>query len=133
LSPLAGRLQAWYTIVSYGRLLGEAAAMLGRPEEARSCYQVALDMCQKVRFRPEIALIHLDLAQLTNDYYPDERAAAFGHQQFAAAKFGAMHMQPSLDGSSDPGCRDAPTRRCGIAEHGLKGSKQASNPRAITV
>src|SRR3546814_4686648 len=45
LAPLANRLQAMYSSVSFGRLLGEAAAMLGRPEEARDFYLQALEVC----------------------------------------------------------------------------------------
>jgi hypothetical protein len=41
LSPLAGRLQARYTIVSFGPLLGEAATLLGRLDEAQTHYQRA--------------------------------------------------------------------------------------------
>jgi DNA-binding CsgD family transcriptional regulator len=97
LSSLAGRLQPYYTIVSFGRLLGEAAAMLRRPGEARSYFRQALELCQRVRFRPEIALLHLDLAQLLSDSYPRERAEAVEHLRFAISEFAEMHMQPSLD------------------------------------
>src|SRR5437660_928077 len=82
LSPLAGRLQAWYTIVSFGRLLGEAAAMLGRPDEAQTYYQRALSLCHKVRFRPEIALLHFDMAELLSDNDPQKRAEALEHMRF---------------------------------------------------
>jgi predicted ATPase/DNA-binding CsgD family transcriptional regulator len=109
LSPLAGRLQAWYTIVSFGRLLGEAAAMLGRLEEAQSHYQRALDLCRRVRFRPEIALLHLDVAELLSDNYPDKRAEALEHIRFAATEFHDMHMQPSLDRAIKLAERLAPT------------------------
>jgi predicted ATPase/DNA-binding CsgD family transcriptional regulator len=96
LSSLAGRLQPYYTIVSFGRLLGEAAAMLRRPEEARSYFRQALEVCQRVRFRPEIALLHLDLAQLSSGS-SRERAEAVDHLRFAISEFAEMHMQPSLD------------------------------------
>jgi DNA-binding NarL/FixJ family response regulator len=90
-------VQAWYTVVSFGRLLGEAAAMLGRPDEARTYFQQALDVCVKVRFRPEIALIRLDLAELLSNSAAEDRAQAFEHLQFVAAEFEDMHMQPSLE------------------------------------
>ncbi len=94
---LAGRLQAWYTVVSFGRLLGEAAAMLGRPDEARAYFRQALDVCHKVRFRPEIALLRLDLAELLITSGADDRAQAFEHLQFVVTEFEDMHMQPSLE------------------------------------
>jgi DNA-binding CsgD family transcriptional regulator len=99
LSSLAARLQPYYTIVSFGRLLGEAAAMLRRPEEARNYFRQALEVCQRVRFRPEIALLHLDLAQLSSGS-SRERAEAVEHLRFAISEFAEMHMQPSLDRAS---------------------------------
>jgi hypothetical protein len=50
-----------------------------------------------MRFRPEIALIRLDLAELLLEHYPDERAAAIEHLDFAIAEFREMKMQPSLE------------------------------------
>lgn len=97
LSPLANRLQALYSIVSFGRLLGEAAAMLGRPDEAKAFYLQGLAVCRKVGFRPEIALICLDLAQLRLEHFGAERSEALSQLDFAIAEFGAMHMTPSLE------------------------------------
>ena len=78
LAPLAGRLQAWYWLVSFGRLLGEAAAMLGQPNEARRFYEQALEVCTQVQFRPELALVRLDLAELLLEDFVEERAHASG-------------------------------------------------------
>jgi hypothetical protein len=83
--------------VSIGRLLGEAAAMLSEPLDARSLYEETLTLCEEMRFRPEIALIHLDLAELLLDHYPDERDAAIEHLDFAIAEFQEMKMQPALE------------------------------------
>ena len=58
---------------------------------------MALEVCTKVRFRPEIALTRLGLAELLLDHYPDERPAAIEHLDFAIAEFGEMKMQPSLE------------------------------------
>jgi hypothetical protein len=71
--------------------------LLGRIDEARGYYAQALTVCEKVRFRPEIALIRLDLAELLLEHYPDEREAAIEHLDFAIAEFGEMKMQPSLE------------------------------------
>jgi hypothetical protein len=57
----------------------------------------ALEVCTKVRFRPEIALIRLGLAELLLEHYPNERDTALDHLDFAIAEFQAMKMQPSLE------------------------------------
>ena len=56
-----------------------------------------MEVCGKVRFRPEIALIRLDLGELLLAHYPDEREAAIEHLDFAIAEFREMKMQPSLE------------------------------------
>jgi DNA-binding NarL/FixJ family response regulator len=83
-------------LVSYGRLLGNAAFLLGRPAQAREAYEQALVVCQKARFRPELALIRLDLAELLLSNYPAEKVHSEHLLQTATAEFEAMHMQPSL-------------------------------------
>jgi len=47
-----------------GRLCGGAAALLGETEKARGYYAQAIEICAKVRFRPELALTRLELAEL---------------------------------------------------------------------
>ena len=96
LAPFADRISQ-ADGVSIGRLCGAAAALLGTPNKARSYYMDALDLCEKVRFRPEIALTRLGLAELLLDHYPDERSAAIEHLDFAIAEFRDMKMQPSLE------------------------------------
>ena len=80
-----------------GRQLGAAAAMLGRTEEARASYEQAIDVCTRARCRPELALSRLQLAELLLEHYPDERATAIEHLDFAIAEFRDMKMQPSLE------------------------------------
>ena len=70
-ASLAGRLTTSassvfaYTDVScIARTLGDAMTFLGDQEQAKAYYQQALEQCQKVRFRPEIALTRLGLAEL---------------------------------------------------------------------
>ena len=36
----------------------------GRPEKARGYYEQALDVCTRARFRPELALTRLEIAEL---------------------------------------------------------------------
>ena len=50
-----------------------------------------------MRFRPELALSHLGLAELLLDHYPDEKPEAIKHLDFAIKEFREMKMQPSLE------------------------------------
>ena len=84
---------------SNGRNLGGAAALLGNLEDARAHYQAALEVLAKVRQRPEIALIRLELAELLLDNYPDDRAEALEHLDFAVTELRDMKMQPALEGA----------------------------------
>ena len=49
-----------------------------------------------MRFRPEIALARLQLAELLLEHYPTERAEALKHLDFAANECREMKMGPSL-------------------------------------
>ena len=110
-----------------GRLCGGAAALLGETEKARGYYEQAIEICEKVRFRPELALTRLELAELllgqagamnrapTPAMCLDTRspaaegrvrgesgtvtvrAEALAHLDFAIAEFREMKMQPSLE------------------------------------
>jgi DNA-binding CsgD family transcriptional regulator len=99
MSPAAGllSLNGALRLACPGRHLGDAAALLSEPELARSYYHRALELCEKVHFRPEIALIRLNLAELLLKHYPSERSEAFEHIDFAIPEFKAMGMQPSLE------------------------------------
>ncbi len=96
LASAAGRLLP-QALTSLGRLLGATSALLGRPAEARSYYNQALEVCARIRFRPEIALTRLGLAELLLEHYPDERDTAIEHLDFAIAEFREMKMQPPLE------------------------------------
>jgi tetratricopeptide (TPR) repeat protein len=87
--PLAG--------ICKPRDLGKAAVMLGRVEEARQHMEEALAFCEQIRHRPDIALCHLDLAELLLEHYPEERDAAIDHLDFAIAELRDMKMQPALE------------------------------------
>ena len=73
ISPLASLsvLPLHGTTACPARVLGGAAALLGKPDEARSYYFKALETAGKIRFRPEIALTRLELAMLLLDHYLD--------------------------------------------------------------
>jgi len=79
------------------RHLGAAAALLDNRDDARTLYEQALAVCGKVRFRPEIALTRLQLAELMLDHYPNEQVTARTHLDFAIEEFRAMKMQPALE------------------------------------
>jgi len=79
------------------RHLGAAAALLGRLDEARKYYDEALKVCTDMRFRPELALTRLQLAELLLEHYPEEKADALEYLDFAIKEFREMKMQPSLD------------------------------------
>ncbi len=80
-----------------GRHLGAAAALLGRHDEARRYYQEAIKACTEMRFRPELALTRLQLAELLLERYPTEKREALEHLDFAIKEFRDMKMQPSLE------------------------------------
>jgi len=86
----------WLTTCT-ARHLGAAAALLGRPDEARKHYQEAIKVCTEMKFRPELALTRLQLAELLLEHYPKERAEALEHLDFAIAESRDMKMQPSLE------------------------------------
>jgi len=97
LGPVSGHIAGWQVLTAIGRHLGAASLLLGRPDEARAYYQQALEVCQRARFRPEIALTRLQMAELLLEHYPDERTGALEHLEFAIAEFREMKMQPSLE------------------------------------
>jgi DNA-binding CsgD family transcriptional regulator len=79
------------------RHLGGACALLERYDEARRYYQEAIRVCTEMRFRPELALSRLQLAELLLDLYPDEKKEALEHLDYAVKEFQEMKMQPSLE------------------------------------
>jgi tetratricopeptide (TPR) repeat protein len=79
------------------RTLGGAAALLGRYDEARQHYQEAIRVCTEMRFRPEMALTRLQIAELLLEHYPQEKKEALEHLDFAIKEFREMKMQPSLE------------------------------------
>lgn len=79
------------------RHLGAAAALLGRLDEARKYYSEAMRVTTEMRFRPELALTLLQLAELLLEHYPEEKADALEHLDFAIKEFREMKMQPSLE------------------------------------
>jgi tetratricopeptide (TPR) repeat protein len=87
----------WQVVTCTHRHLGAAAALLERYDEARGHYKEALRVCTKMKFRPELALSRLQLAELLLDHYPDEKKEALEHLDFAIKEFREMKMQPYLE------------------------------------
>jgi tetratricopeptide (TPR) repeat protein len=85
----------WTTCIP--RHQGAGAALLDRYEEARKHYQEAIKVCTEMKFRPELALSRLQLAELLLEHYPQEKSEAIAHLDFAIAEFRDMKMQPSLE------------------------------------
>jgi tetratricopeptide (TPR) repeat protein len=85
------------SLTCVARHLGGAAALLGRHQEARKHYREAIKVCTDMRFRPELALTRLQLAELLLERYPKERASALEHLDFAISEFRDMKMQPWLE------------------------------------
>ena len=54
-------------------------------------------MATRLRFRPEIALTRLELAELLLEQYPDEKAEALKHLDFAISELREMKVQPALE------------------------------------
>jgi len=86
----------WFTTCA-GRHLGAAAAFLDKPDEARKHYEKAIKDCTDMKFRPELALSRLQLAELLLEHYPDEKKEALEHLDFSIKEFQEMKMQPSLE------------------------------------
>ena len=86
----------YYTTV-ISRHLGAGAAMLGRIDEAKQHYLDAINVAEDMRFRPELALTRFQLAELLLEHFPDEKAEAIEHLNFAIDEFKEMKMQPSLE------------------------------------
>jgi DNA-binding CsgD family transcriptional regulator len=89
------------------RHVGAAAALQGERVAARRYYQQALEVAGRVRFRPEVALTHLQLAELLID---DARGSAdLDDLDFAIAEFREMNMQPASERALK--CRESLSRR----------------------
>jgi DNA-binding CsgD family transcriptional regulator len=82
---------------SVGRQLGDAAALGGDRPVARAHYVQALESAGKIRFRPEIALTHVSLAELLlQDGDNAEKSDALEHLDLAIPELQDMKMQPGL-------------------------------------
>ena len=97
LKPVAGDAGVLGDATCVARHLGDASAFLGDVETARRYYLQALDVATRIRFRPEIAIARLALAELLLGHYPEERGAAIDHLDFAIGELAEMKMRPALE------------------------------------
>ena len=88
----------WAFPTSIARHLGDASALLGDTSAAHGYYLEGLESAEKINLRPELALIHLRLAELLlADGAEPVRSAALAHLEVAIPELEEMHMQPSLE------------------------------------
>jgi DNA-binding CsgD family transcriptional regulator len=81
-----------------GRHLGDAAVLVGDRTAARAYYAQALEAAGKIRFRPELALTHLRLAELLLEDADDSaRSEALAHLDTAIPELRDMKMLPALE------------------------------------
>jgi DNA-binding CsgD family transcriptional regulator len=90
-------MEAWWTFQVSDRCIGDGLAFLGDYAAARQRYESALALAQEMRFRPEIALSHLGLAETLCAEFPAEHAAAREHLDACLPEFEAMKMRPALE------------------------------------
>jgi tetratricopeptide (TPR) repeat protein len=77
--------------------LGNAFSFLGKYDEARAQYNKALEVTTRMRHRPELALTHLQAAELLLEHFPKERAEAMAHLNAAIPELRDMKMKPFLE------------------------------------
>jgi hypothetical protein len=78
-------------------LLADAANTTHNAAKARKYYEIAIDSSARFVNRPQLALARLGLGEVLLGHYPDERAAAIEHLDFAISEFREMKMQPALE------------------------------------
>jgi DNA-binding CsgD family transcriptional regulator len=86
-----------FSVNNVARQVGAAYALLEDRTAATAQYQRALEWATKIRFRPEIALTRLALAELLADGDAQQRSESRGHLDFAVEEFRTMNMRPALE------------------------------------
>jgi ATP/maltotriose-dependent transcriptional regulator MalT len=98
LSCVANLAGADFLYTCVGRHLGDAAVLLGDLAAARGYYAQALEVAGKIRFRPELALTHVSLAELLlQETDGTARSDALEHLEIAIPELQDMKMQPALE------------------------------------
>ena len=98
LLPVADVAIGEWFLTSVARQLGDAAALVGDRVAAHAYFLQALDAAGKIRFRPELALTHLRVAELlAEEADRPARSTAQEHLEIAIPELQDMHMQPALE------------------------------------
>jgi DNA-binding CsgD family transcriptional regulator/tetratricopeptide (TPR) repeat protein len=79
------------------RHLAALAVLVGNPSQARSHYAEAIEFCENIRYRPELALTRVEFADLLLVHYPGEKLEAFRQLDLAIPELESMGMTPSLE------------------------------------
>jgi DNA-binding CsgD family transcriptional regulator len=95
------------------RFLGGAAALLQRPVEAKLYYLEAIEVCERLRHRPDLALSRVDLARLQLEHLPGEASEAIAHLDAAIPELEAMGMMRWLQSAVE------------LRAHGLEPRREA--------
>ena len=67
------------------RLIGNAAVLRGDVSAARAHFELAVERTNQIRYRPELALSRLELAELLLDHFQTDAWLALEHLDAAAA------------------------------------------------
>ncbi|MHB8576174.1 MAG: helix-turn-helix transcriptional regulator, partial [Dehalococcoidia bacterium] len=133
LDPLAD-LASWAMPDSCpGSHLGAAAALLGRRELALDYYRRALAVAERVRFRPEIALIRLQRAELLATGDTEARQQAAEELAFLVPELEAMQMAPALERARALAQRDAELSTSGHAREPRRSYPAGLSAREVEV
>ena len=98
LECIAGLSVGDWFYTSVARHLASAAKLSGDRQRARAYYEQALEACAKIAFRPELALTHLDLAELLVDAPGrGDLLEARRHLDVAISELRHMNIQPALE------------------------------------
>ncbi|MBE0610234.1 MAG: AAA family ATPase, partial [Dehalococcoidia bacterium] len=94
----AGALALGFQFLSCpARVLGRADRFLGRPAEARSWFRRAVEVADSIRFRPEMAMARLELAELISQEFPADAGDARDLLAAVLPELEAMGMAPALE------------------------------------
>jgi hypothetical protein len=93
LAPVAHLAMVAGGLPSIARLIGAAALVRGDVANRRVYFELSVQRCQQIRFRPELALSRLALAEVLLDHFPREKSQALEHLRAAAAEFELLRMQ----------------------------------------
>jgi DNA-binding CsgD family transcriptional regulator len=75
-----------------------ATLVFGDRQGAQQYFEQALDVSQRLRYRPEAALVHLELGEmLLAERDSSGRSEALAHLDFAISEMAEMHMRPHLE------------------------------------